>query len=200
MTELRRPVPLRDFLEAGCDPREALTPTRWGNLVAQIAEDQGTPSETRARRAEARRAHVEASLRGEALPIRVELHPCEANLPIARESEWPAMVDQAEITWAAWASDLEADPTLGPLLMEHLSTEDRFALEVDIDQYLRAHPLEVETIGKPWCCDGCGAEHGPDARACVVGDRAGHSDLEYPITYCGECLRAALANMVGIPT
>ena len=118
-------------------------------------------------------------------------HPFCRNRPIG-----PA--DHFELCRSfSWEAEMLADPALLDRVISLLTPEQR-AEGARIYELSRSpHPLRVDICGTAWMeewhCDACGTAYPREVEAIIVGDRPGWSALEYPITYCRECIAAALA-------
>ncbi len=181
---LRRPPPLAAFLEAGC----SLVDTGvWLEGLAEVAfrEVPLTPPMERARLAESRRRDAEELL---------ELD----EVALARQPTWKL---QRYLTLELWSAELYENPGLAEQLRPALPPEVVRERQENFDYWRRPHPLEIRVPDLWWACQNCGATFDEgETEAVIVGDREGHSDLDYEIAYCRACIAivAAVVNDPGV--
>jgi hypothetical protein len=185
-TELTRPIPLRAYLEAGCDPR-AIVDMDWLVDPMQTALDH--PPSARARAVAVNRWDIEETLAGRG---------SETIWTKATHGRgWDSI--QQYVTAESWASDILEDPTLVEELVALMTPEERAEWEQRISPEGSGYPMTVGMPERWWNCQGCLTAFEADvAIACTVQNGAG--DLPHELHYCFECVTKVYEAMKAAQT
>jgi len=126
--DLRKPVPLRQYLEAGCDPSAIVPLDQFTEALLTI--DQANQRNERCAREY--RSRVERVLAGDSRGVHtVGTHG----------DGWHSL--QQFVTAMSWQADLLEDPSLGARVIELMSPGERVDLDRFVEGTMRPNPLHV---------------------------------------------------------
>lgn len=172
-----RPIPLREYLDAGGDFHH--NDRVWWLAELAICDLRLEPSEWLQRRVHGLRSRVEMYLDSPDL-LRAVVGSAQDMLNVE-----------------VWCADLIDDPSLADRVIAALPEAEVERHRELFDKMRRSHPLVVgEHQAGPggWRCANCGAAYLKGERAAIwVTDREGWSELEDHIPYCADCIEMALA-------
>lgn len=182
-TGLRPPVPLRAFLEAGGDLREALG--GYFDLLVEILWETEDPGEWRTMIAGAERRFTAEILDDPELYIRAK----------------GSALAQSMLLCSSRQADVLEDPSLRDLVIEQLGPAERAKLDNLILIVRSPHPLGiVRGLEEPWTCSSCGSSfEAGAANAVVIGTRDDPPccRFEHPMRYCPACIEE-VAVLLGV--
>jgi hypothetical protein len=185
--DLRKPVPLRQYLDAGCDPSAIVPLDQFTEALLTI--DQA--NQRNERFASEYRSRVERVLAGDARGVHT----------VDRHGDgWHSL--QQFVTAMSWQADLLEDPSLGARVIELMSPGQRGDLDRFVEGTLRPHPLHVH-VGQDTTstnrqrvvrCGSCGETLDEGAVRLAVG-RDEDDDDDDVGPWCFGCVSAAYEAM-----
>ncbi len=188
--DLQRPVPLRQYLEAGCDPATVgvLAFEHFQDEIVNLNDGALVDDESRRSRAATYRWEVNQLVEGR------DPHPSMFGNRDSRDvivDGWGSL--QWYVTVSCWTADLYDDPSLEQLLRAVMTPAERAELDRLIAAAKAPHPL---ILGRPQSaqrCAGCGRDC--SGLALLIGHVEHYSARPDENGWCFSCVTNAYEAM-----
>jgi hypothetical protein len=181
-TELHTPPSLREFLEAGCDPRPLAGPLDGfiDDLITAELADTDVSHLAASKRICANEV-LEDCWYDEADRMHPDKTPRESvHVGVSPEGfGWDSC--QQYVTCMNWEADILEDAEVRRLLIPHLSADEQADYERRLYECRHAHPIVLESASEHGRCSACGEDFQPGQMAAVPEEAN-------DVAYCFACV------------